>query len=151
MALWGVHELRRDGRQQHNERCVVAHGAIDRNAAICGAATLQIAQELFNDGGWWCNRCRAANARKFCNDAMQKILFFSSYLTLRLVPTTSKVFKAFFASSCVSTQERKKEREKICSSILGYITPPFGFALPCSSIPDSVGWQRCNNISSLQQ
>jgi hypothetical protein len=68
---------------------------------------LQIAQELFSDGGRRRDGCRAANARKLYNDGMQKILFFSFYLTLRLAPTTSKVFKASYASSCVSAQERE--------------------------------------------
>jgi hypothetical protein len=39
-------------------------------------------------------------------------------------------------------KERKKERKKKkkCSSIPRYVTPPFGFALPSSSILGFVGW-----------
>jgi hypothetical protein len=31
-----------------------------------------------------------------------------------------------------------------------YVTPLFGLTLPSSSGLGSVGWQRCNNTSSLQ-
>ncbi|KAH8941557.1 hypothetical protein BDL97_14G047900 [Sphagnum fallax] len=37
------------------------------------------------------------------------------------------------------------------SSAPGYIAPPFGLALPSSSDPGSVGWQRYNSTSSLHQ
>jgi hypothetical protein len=60
----------------------------------------------------------------------------------------SKVFEVkAFAKEKESLCTRERERKK--NLFLGYITPPFGLFLPSSSNPGSVGWQKCNNTSSL--
>jgi len=60
----------------------------------------------------------------------------------------SRVFEVkAFAKKKESLCTRERERKK--KFFLGYITPPFGLALPSSSDPGSVGWQKCNITSSL--
>jgi hypothetical protein len=45
-------------------------------------------------------------------------------------------FLCFFL--CFYTKERKRKKERVCSSAPRYITPPFGLALPNSSVPSFV-------------
>ncbi len=101
--------------------------------------------ELRGDGGQQRNERRAADRLGVLQQWCAEEFFFFFNLMLHLALATSRVFKASFASSCVFAQgrekERKKEKEKVrvCSSILEYITPPFGLALPSSSVFGSVG------------
>jgi hypothetical protein len=62
---------------------------------------------------------------------------------LQLALIASRVFKvSFHLLLCLCEKKKKKERErkKISSVPAGYITPPFGLALPSSSDPSSVSW-----------
>ncbi len=120
-----AHEFRDDGQWQ----CNTATRATARQRWWVALRCLQgwWATLLGNDGGWRCKK---------------KISFYS---------TASKVFNCLL---CAREKERKKKARKrkrksfqTCSRIRHN---PSGITLPSSFDLGTVGWQRCNNTSSLQ-
>jgi hypothetical protein len=80
-------------------------------------------------------------ARKLYNNGVQKLKKKFIYLFFLLDTKLSSGTPPLVFLHMKERERKKNNKEnkiKICSSTLGYVITPFGFALPSSSIPGSV-------------